>query len=207
MRAELRSWAIVGLAGIIWAALLLAGVVTGNGDAFGAISAAVPVFLLVAYAFERWLWRVGQTARLFGVPVLRGTWRGTLRAVGTSEAPVAPAKVAYLAVEQTLTTISVRLLTDESESDQIAGTVFRRPSGALAISYTYLNTPEVERREASPIHHGGGLLTVHDGTGLRLEGEYWTERRTKGALSFAEHTERVARSYADAAALFATEPI
>ena len=38
-----------------------------------------------------------------------------------------------------------------------------------------------------------------------VAGEYWTERRTKGALSFAEHSPKVARSHADAVALFAVQ--
>ena len=199
MRVELRSWALMGLAGIVWVTLLITGAVTGNGDAFGAISATVPVLLVLGYLFERWGWRIGRIPRLFGVPLVRGTWKGTLSPLG----PGASVKVAYLAVQQTLTSASVRLLTDESESDQIAGTVFHRTSGAPAISYTYFNTPVIDRREASPIHHGGGLLTILGRNQLRLEGEYWTERATKGKLVFTEHAATVARSYADAAALFA----
>jgi SMODS-associating 2TM, beta-strand rich effector domain len=199
MRVELRSWALMGLAGIVWVALLITGAVTGNGDASGAISATVPVLLVLGYLFERWGWRIGRIPRLLGVPMVRGTWKGTLRPLGLG----ASIKVAYLAVEQTLTSASVRLLTDESESEQIAGTIFRRASGASAISYTYLNTPVIDRREASPIHHGAALLSILDRNQLRLEGEYWTERATKGALAFTEHAAKVARSYADAAALFA----
>lgn len=202
MFSEVRSWAIVGLTGVVWAALVLAGVVTGNVEAFSTIADVVPLLMLVAWAFERWGWRA--VPRLVGVPVLRGTWQGTiesLRPDPTTGLPADP-KVAYLAIEQTLTTISVRLMTEESESDQIAGTVYRRASGALAISYTYLNTPSIDRRDASPIHHGGGLLTIHDGAGVRLEGEYWTERATKGMLSFATRSPRVTRSFTDAVALF-----
>jgi SMODS-associating 2TM, beta-strand rich effector domain len=205
MRIELRSWTIVGFTAVIWAALILTGFVTGNTEAFSTISEAVPLLLLALFFFERWGWRYGRLPQAVGVPLVRGTWKGTLQPLAPDQAPgeSSGSKVAYLAVEQTLTTVSVRLMTDESESDQIAGIVATRASGAPAISYTYLNTPTIDRREASPIHHGGGLLTIYDGTRLRLEGEYWTERRTKGKLAFTEHAAKVARSYADATALFA----
>jgi SMODS-associating 2TM, beta-strand rich effector domain len=202
--SELRSWTIVGITGVIWAALILTGVVSGNTDAFSTIADVVPLLLLAAYVVERWLWRIGPFPRLIGVPMLVGTWEGELVTQwvdGKTKASPAP-KRAYLAVSQTMTTIAVRLLTDESVSDQLAGAIAKTAGEGRAISYLYLNKPAIGRRTTtSPMHHGAAILTILDGQATRLEGDYWTERESKGTLAFGAHAAAVARTFAEAAAL------
>lgn len=100
----------------------------------------------------------------------------------------------YLAVEQTLTTVGIALFTDESTSRSIAGSVANVPGRGWVLSYSYLNTPRIERRETSPIHYGGALLSIVDGGGVKIDGEYWNDRGSKGRLVFREHAAEVARS-------------
>jgi hypothetical protein len=61
----------------------------------------------------------------------------------------------YLVVRQTLTTASVRLLSDESTSDQVAGGVHSGESGYPTIAYLYRNRPSIgQRHTTSNVQYG-----------------------------------------------------
>jgi hypothetical protein len=201
MLSNLQTWTIVGLASIIWLALSAVGVASGGPAAALAIADVVPVLLLGASIFEARLWRWAPLhPHLVGTPVIRGTWKGTLTAIWPDPAtgvPILP-KTVYLAVEQTLTTVGVWLFTDESTSSSIAGSVANVPARGWVVSYTYLSTPRIERRDASPINYGGALLSIIDGGGLTIDGEYWNDRASKGRMTFREFHHAIARSFENA---------
>jgi hypothetical protein len=203
--SDLQTWTIVGLASIVWLALSTVGMAAGGPTAALVIADVIPVLLLAASVFEGTIWRWGLLhPHLVGTPPIRGTWKGTMTSLWTDPATGASPspKAVYLAIEQTLTTVSVRLLTNESASDMIAGSVAKVPSHGWVVSYTYLNTPVIERRALSPVHYGGALLAILDGIGSTLDGEYWTDRGSKGRLIFPEHRGGIARSFEQAEALF-----
>lgn len=197
MLSDLQTWTVVGLAALVWLALSAVGIASGGPTAALAIADVIPLLLLAASLFERRVWRWARLhPHLVGAPVVRGTWKGSITALWSDPATgAAPQpKTVYLAVEQTLTTVAVALFTDESTSRSIAGSVANVPGRGWVLSYTYLNTPRIERREASPIHYGGALLSILDGGGVTIDGEYWNDRTSKGRLVFREHTPEVARS-------------
>lgn len=204
MLSRPQVWAIVGLASLIWLTLIGVGAVTGSIEQFSRIASIVPILLGAAYVFERWLWRWPPLhPHLVRTPVVRGTWRGQLVSdwidpeTGKRPAP----KTAYLSVEQTLMTVHTRLLTDESSSDQIAGTITKRWSGHIALVAIYVNTALIHLRDRSPTHGGGLLLTLYTKPSLRLEGEYWTERLSKGSLVLRDYSPVVAESHEHAVSL------
>ena len=138
------------------------------------------------------LHRVG----LVNTPVVIGTWRGQLKTFWKTEAgETPPPTTVYLTVRQTATTVRVRLLTEESASEQVAGTITTTDSGYPAISYTYRNEPDLEqRRTKSQIHYGAALLRIEGRPATGLDGHYWTDRESWGSL-------RIAQSYNEAAML------
>lgn len=201
---DLRTWTIVSTAGVIWLALVVVGAVSGKPEQFRTISDIVPVLLITTAFFERWIWRWAFLPRVVSVPVLHGTWKGELESLWrdsrTGETP--QKKTVYLTVDQTMTSICVRLLSDESASDQVAGSLMRPPSGPRVLSAVYVNTPTVSRRDASPMHYGGLVLRVVGTFPVRrLEGEYWTDRQSRGALVFEGRSSKAADSFADAQTL------
>jgi SMODS-associating 2TM, beta-strand rich effector domain len=205
MIAELRVWALIAFAVIEWAVLSIASLVTGNSDALPAIAETVPVLLFIGFLFERLFWRwTPLHPHVIGTPVLLGTWKGQLVSLWVDpQTKVSPApKTAFLVVEQTLTTVSVRLLTDEATSDQVAGSI-AKVGERRAIAYIYRGVPGIEHRSrnTSLIHFGGALLHIQDGRELRLEGEYWAERESKGTLHFDQHSPQRARSFEEAESL------
>jgi len=202
---EVRTWVIFSTAGLIWLTLIILGAVSGNPEQFRTISDVVPFLLILLGLFERFLWRWGFIPRLVNVPVLHGTWKGELESLWTDPATgkSPPKKIVYLAVDQTMTSLCLRLLSDESASDQVAGSLTHPASGPRIVSAVYVNTPTVGRRDGSPMHYGGLVLRVAGAfPPRRLEGEYWTDRQSKGALAFDAHSSKTADSFADAQELF-----
>lgn len=201
MASELRNWAIISVVGVIWLALVIVGVVAGDLHQLTIVTEAVPLLFIAAAVFERWGWRWRRLhPYLVPVPVIRGTWRGELDSLWedptTKSRP--PRKTVYLAIEQTLTESVVRLMSDESSSEQIVGTVRKRPGGRYFISAIYQNTPTIDRRSTSPIHFGAVVLDILGRPPDRLEGEYWTERPSKGRLVLTAQSPTIAESFDEA---------
>jgi hypothetical protein len=203
MLSQLRVWSLVFITGVIWATLAATSVVSGNTAAVSYIVDALPLILLVAYAFERRGWRAQWLhPRWVATPVAIGTWRGELLYKWEGGGEALPSKVVYLTVRQTLTTVSVRLLSDESNSEQVAGGIATGESGYPIIAYLYRNKPGIAlRHETSNIQYGGALVEIVGDPATALRGEYWTERKTKGSLTFREHAHAIAQTYEDAAKL------
>jgi hypothetical protein len=204
MPTGLQVWAVSAIVAIIWLALLVVAGLSGNLDQFSKITSIVPALVLGAVLFERYGWRWAPLHPHFvHMPIVRGTWEGELGSLWTDQATQSSPskKTTYLTIEQTLTTISVRLHSDESSSEQIAGTVATNRSGQRIIASTYVNIPRVGQRERSRPHYGGVILTVFGDPPTRLEGEYWTDRQSKGGLVFRGHSPEIADSYETAKSL------
>ncbi len=142
-------------------------------------------FLLLLW--ERWLWSWwGFRPWLTTRPDIRGTWKGSL--VSSWVDPVTKQGrgeiEAYLVVRQTYSTLDVRLLTAESGSVSLSASVVEDQHGIHTLAVVYRNTPRALLRERSPIGYGGMLLYVRGTPVHQLDGEYWTDRKTKGELKF-----------------------
>jgi hypothetical protein len=206
MLSELRVWSLIAITGAIWLALAAANIVAGNTDGLSVIVDLLPLLLLVGLAFERRGWRAQWLhPRWVSTPVVIGTWRGTLTHYSDDATPTD--KRIYLTVRQTLTKASVRMLTDESTSEQVAGGPAKTEADYPAIAYTYRNKPGVGLRHAdSDIHYGGSFIEIVGSPATGLDGEYWTERRTKGKLTLREHNRATAQTFEEAEKLTYSTP-
>ena len=82
-----------------------------------------------------------------------------------------------MAVRQSLTTLSMRLMTAESSSRLIAYKMVEENDGVFLVTGVYTNTPKLELRgDRSEIHYGALLLQVLGDPPISLEGHYWTDR-------------------------------
>jgi predicted pore-forming effector associated with SMODS systems len=200
-----QAWAIYGVVGVIWLALMVTAGISGQFDQVSKITSIVPALLVGAALFERYVWRWPPLhPRPIHTPVVRGTWRGELASLwtdpSTREHP--PKKAVFLVIGQTLTEVSVRLHSEESSSEQIAGTLaIRKSTGEHTITWTYMNAPRIDLREHSRPHYGGAVLTVFGDPPARLQGEYWTDRQSKGSLDLRGHSPVIANSFEHAASL------
>ena len=93
---------------------------------------------------------------------------------------------------------AVRLVTLESGSGSLSANLFADSEGLFTLASTYRNTPRISVREHSPISNGGMLLHVRGKPIHRLEGEYWTDRQTKGEMEFTARSEKLAEDFQQA---------
>jgi SMODS-associating 2TM, beta-strand rich effector domain len=203
-----QVWVVVGLASLIWLALGVVGIRAGGGiDFVFSLRDTIPLLLFLASLHERWLWRHSwfHRTRVITTPVVIGTWRGTLESfwLDAATGQKTESKIVYLVIRQTATTINVRLLTNESTSEQLAGTVAASESGYPAISYNYRNRPDLKFRKdgKSPIHYGGAVIEIIGDPATGLNGEYWTDRNSRGQFRFRDQAARIAQTFEEAQSL------
>ena len=123
--------------------------------------------------YEKSLWRINPFEK---TPKLAKRYSGTLKSdYDKSERRVT------LEIRQTLTLIHITLITDESKSRSLSASI-DEILGEAQLTYCYLNTPKSEYRERSEIHYGTATLSI---TGSKtLEGQYYTDRKTRGDMTF-----------------------
>ena len=64
------------------------------------------------------------------------------------------------------------------------GCIVRQADEHQELFISYRNEPKIEHRGHSPIHYGGAKMQISQET-KTLEGSYWTDRATIGAMVFA----------------------
>lgn len=189
--------------------LVFAGGVLFGGDQFkwawlDYYSIAVLVATVVFFAWDRFLWRRGLPQRMGLAPRdLSGTWKGILTSFweDPSTGRRVPPKTVYLVVRQTARTVSAVLLTDESRSASSLALV-GGPEGLASLDYMYLNRPRGRVEDRSRAHRGAASLNTSGLPAARLQGEYWTDRDTKGELDFVQRRAERADDFDEAARLF-----
>ena len=155
---------------------------------------SLTIFVAVGFEaiYEKWLWAVlpiGRRRR----PDLRGIWKGTLSThwVDPETDKPPPPKDCYLLIGQTASTIRASLLTDESKSESSAAELAENGVG-VALEYLYRNQPQIRVDNRSAAHRGAVALDI-DSVARQLEGHYWTDRNSRGELTFSKkRNERVA---------------
>jgi hypothetical protein len=178
-------------AGVMAVALLLDG--TQVTDKLfrqtGIVSGLVSLLLL---AFDKWAWSFRVLHPWFvAKPNIKGTWKGVLHSNyidPMTNQPVPPI-VVYLVVRQSYSTLHLRLLTRQSSSESVANSIAKDPDGVYTVASLYRNTPKLEHRDHSPIHHGAMLLRIEGDPVESMRAEYWTDRLTRGTIEFSEKSD------------------
>lgn len=159
-------------------------------------------FLVVAFfAFEHYLWRAPLVRRVVKRRIVRGTWKGTLTTTWcdpeTGEPP--PLAEVYLAIHQSYSEVSMLFMTNESKSRSVVANLSDPARGQCTVHGIYMNTPNLLIQDRSRIHRGALMLEITGNPPARLEGFYFTDRDTKGELSFTQKSRRLHEDFASAA--------
>jgi len=176
--------ALLAVAAVVWGVLLLKAGVHLEQRLFEPIPTVAGVVLVVAGVFDRylWRWRVWRPW-LVQRPDVRGTWRSTLTQThGADGAVAAEPRTVYFAIRQTFSTLTVRLISDESASQSLSASIARSEDGLYRILVVYNNQPRLAVRDSSPVHLGAMALDVHEVAPATLSGQYWTDRRSMGEV-------------------------
>jgi|SRR5581483_8276726 len=166
----------------------------------------VGVISSMAVIFNRYAWAWGVFRGWYvRRPDLRGTWRVLLRSDWIdpkTQEPIPPI-VAYAAIRQSLTSLSLRLMTPESRSKLIAHSIDEQEDGIYRLAGVYRNEPNIGLQgQRSEIHHGAFSLEIYGAPVNRLEGHYWTDRNTRGEMVLSGRKEKIIDTYLDGKAQF-----
>lgn len=191
------------IAATLWALLLVLQGASLPEGFFRPASTVLGTVVLIIGAFDRWIWRWPFLHPWFvGIPNLEGTWKGEILSdwadpqTGQQILPIE----AFLAVRQTFSSIRLYLITRSSSSELLAGSIVQNPDGTHTIFGTYRNTPRISERSVSSIHHGAVRLNVRGKQRPILDGDYWTDRLTRGELRFESRTRALHYDFDQAAA-------
>lgn len=191
-----------------WIALLLWRGVPVTLDMvlpFGTVVGAVSLSLLI---FDQWAWHWPIfRGWLVKRPWLQGTWAAELKsdwndpATGEGIAPIH----CYMEVRQTASSLSFRLITPESRSETVSAGIEVCKDGTFEVTCAYRNKPRSAFRHRSEVHYGAMLLMADTARPARLEGDFWTDRKTSGTVVLNVRKSGLCMTFAEAEALFASK--
>ena len=168
------------------------------GLVVGIVGLIVGVFVKTAWAWP--IFRGWYVRR----PDIRGTWEVTLESnwINPETKEGVPPIKGYLSVRQTLTGLSLRLMTKESRSRLVAHSIELEDDGIYRISAIYRNEPRVELQgDRSEIHYGSLLLEVYSTPAESMDGHYWTDRGTRGTMKVSGRKNKVRDTFESAQGL------
>jgi hypothetical protein len=205
MPTRIHVSALLLLAALLWGVTLVLSGVPVSPVYLRPLQTVTGVMVIALAVFDLWLWRVPALQGWFVKrPNLNGTWRvqfdsdwkdrATERPIGT--------RTAYMVVRQTFSTLSMRLLTNESTSSLVAESIEVSGDGTFKAFAVYRNEPKIRVRDGSPIHYGAFMLNVQGSPAERLEGAYWTDRTTRGDMTLSDRRAELCGSYAAAKSMF-----
>ena len=150
-------------------------------DVWKALGKTVTLSLLIFTVFIKHLWRYRLFRLFIPIPYLGGEWSGILRYNWNGLDGEKPIK---LTIRQSLFHIQFIITTDESISRSCSASFnIDELRGENEVIYSYSNQPSIIHRDHSQIHYGAARLNIVDNN-TKLEGYYWTDRKTVGELVF-----------------------
>jgi hypothetical protein len=157
--------------------------------------------------FDKWIWKWWIfRGWLVKRPSIQGTWRVHL--ISDWINPETGQSIAliqgFMVVRQTASALSLRLLTQESRSETVSSGVEVCSDGTFEITCAYRNKPKAEYRHRSEVHYGSMLLVAEGAAPARLEGDYWTDRKTTGSIVLTERKKGSCMTFDEATKLFGT---
>lgn len=204
MLTRLHISSFIGLTIAIWLLILwLQDMPVLSADFVKPFGTVVGFMTLFVTAFNKymWSWKIFK-GWYVKRPDLRGTWKVELKSswknpeTGEVITPVC----GYAVIRQSLTFLSLRLMTEESRSVLVAHSIEQQEDEDLfKLVGVYRNEPKIELQGVrSEIHHGSFALEIHGSPVEELEGHYWTDRATKGGMKLFGRVDKLYSTYEQA---------
>lgn len=195
MLTRIQLSALLAIAAVIWAVALIFQGVAVSWTWLRPFSIVLGALVLILALVEKWAWQFRFVQPwLVHMPDIRGTWRAELHPTNADPQLVS----GYMVIRQTLSSVSLRLLTQESESEILAARVTKAGDGRFSVAGIYRNTPRLSMRDQSPVHHGAILLTVQGEPVVSLDGQYWTDRGSQGEIRLSQRSRTLVHSFDEA---------
>lgn len=151
-------------------------------ELWGFVGKTVASVFFISLAFEKWIWKWNFLHPwLVQIPNLFGKWKGTIHYYWNNQWKDKPTEVE---IKQSFLYVQVNIKTDESWSRAICSSFdIDIQRGIKRLIYSYYNISNASVRDRSPIHYGTACLDI-DEDNNKMEGNYWTDRKTQGELIF-----------------------
>ena len=149
-------------------------------------AALYEILILGALLFGwRYLWKWFPALNEFIFPDIHGIWDVEIHWTWGDKTGVKKGK-AY--IKQSFIGLSMELITDESESETLVVQPRRNSeSGRLQLFYIYRNIPKNIGKQSPQPHIGTAILKFDPIKISALEGNYFTDRDTKGIFKLINH--------------------
>lgn len=212
MLTRLHISSFIGLTIAVWlVALWIQGMPVLSANFIKPFSTVVGAITLFVTVFNKYLW----SWKLFEGwyikrPNIRGTWKVELKSswIDPQTGKVIDPIYGYAVIRQSLTSLSCRLMTQESRSVLVAHSIDQQEDeGLYKLVGVYRNEPNIELQGTrSEIHHGSFTLDIHGSPVYELRGHYWTDRGTKGGMKLFEKALKLYDTYEQAEENRITQP-
>ena len=167
---------------------------------FGIVVGAITFFVTV-FNKHLWSWKIFR-GWYVKRPDLRGTWKVELKSswIDPETGKVNDPTYGYAVIRQTLTSLTLRLMTKESTSFLVSHNIDQQEDESLfKLLAVYRNEPKIELQGVrSAIHHGSFALEIHGSPVYELQGHYWTDRGTKGGMTLSNKITKLYDTYEQA---------
>jgi hypothetical protein len=174
---------------------------TINVEAIKKLPDVVMVYAVLLFVFTKWVWRMPLLQGwLVPFPDMEGTWEGTLQTTWIDpKTKKSPAPIPLiLVIRQSFDLISCVMYTKESNSHSTTANFMKEDdSGIKRLTYVYSNRPDASIRERSAVHDGAAILTIASKPKKKLEGEYWTNRKTTGSINLTFKSKELFEGFPD----------
>lgn len=205
MASERYIKAIIYVAVLAWTVILYINHEAIKSVWLQPLSTVITVVLYAVIAFDLWLWKLPFLHSWFVKrPAIDGTWKVEIRsnwtdpATGTRIAPVE----GYMVVRQTFSTLSLRLLTQESSSELVGTEIVCSADGLYCVSGVYRNEPRFGVRDRSAIHYGAVWLKIIEEEEKKIIGHYWTDRESAGEMELSNRQPKKFQAFQSAQAYY-----
>jgi ABC-type multidrug transport system fused ATPase/permease subunit len=206
MLTRLHISSFIGLTILVWLiALYVQGKPVLDADFIKPFSVVVGLITAFVALFNKYLWSL-RIFRGWYVkrPDLRGTWVVELKSSWkdpSTNVDLLPIR-GYAVIRQTLTSLSIRVFTEESKSFLVAHSIEQQEDDDLfKIFGLYRNEPKIELQGVkSEIHYGSFALEIHGSPAEELDGHYWTDRGTRGGMKLFGRVKKLYSTFEQAKA-------
>jgi hypothetical protein len=196
---ELKSsvYALIFVSALAWFGLAWqSGVnLAAAREFFGLIPKVVTVDLAVIFVFTRWGWKCRVfRGWLVPFPNLHGSWAGSIYSdwVNPETGETVPPIPVMLTVSQSFSHISCLMHTGEMKSYSFAeGFNIDTDKQIKQLAYAYTSKPRICLNQRSLPHDGAVVFDIVENPSLKLNGRYWTERKTKGEIRLEFHSKEL----------------
>lgn len=187
---------LLGFSGLVW---FVVATISGLNlqdlfDFMRPIPNVVTADLILVAVFVRWGWRWKYfQGWLVPFPDLNGTWIGNLQTTWKDEQGNTPGPIpVMLSVHQSFAHLSCVMRTAEMASHSyVEGFWIDQDRQIWQLCYTYTSKPKSSLRDRSTPHDGTAVLNIIGNPIQKLEGEYWTQRKTTGSIALSFKSKKI----------------